>query len=509
MHTSPDMQREHVADLGADGALPPLDGPDCGPPHGAERERQQARLVRRHRAGPTGSRLAGRPVRWARGRGPQPRPRGRPQHAVHLRARCGRQPGTRRCGYRGVVSLYLPLGATLESTSGDPPRDRADLTVSEGGRPNVSWTSTCRRRQARYVVLDLRLRPRPAGSYQLLAVPSPRVRPRRSCARRPGVAAPRAELVVDRTWPLPAVGSPSQGRQPSSAVSGPGAAGPNFAFRPKRPRVCSGGRSRCWGEAGVECARSWKRPTHRGPFARRRARTTPERPAGLAGRRPPIPTSRCPRCTGAGADRRERAQRPSAGRSDVARGGRLMGAPRRSDLPDGTIRLPGDAYQRPRSRVLSRLATSAMTSTAKAKTERAGVLATAGRTSETCSSAADAELVRRPPQVAVASPRLAVLEWPPLERVASDMSRVRAASSDVREGLEALAASVSPCVPTSATVVTTTLTGHSVKLDLLTTDEDRPAASGMAAPEGDAEALSSRCWPTSNRDGWPFVGASR
>ena len=78
--------------------------------------------------------------------------------------------------YRGVVSLYLPPGATLVSASGDPPRD-PPISVSEGGRPIVSWTVDLPAGATSHVVLDLRLPPQLRLRYQLLAVPSPRVRP--------------------------------------------------------------------------------------------------------------------------------------------------------------------------------------------------------------------------------------------------------------------------------------------------------------------------------------------
>jgi hypothetical protein len=105
--------------------------------------------------------------------------------------------------YRGVVSLYLPRGATLVGVSGDPPRS-PPIKVSEDRRPIVSWTVDLPAQAASHVVLDLRLPPgRTDGEYQLAVVPSPRVRP---TALRVDLAAPggriRASVDLDRTWRL-------------------------------------------------------------------------------------------------------------------------------------------------------------------------------------------------------------------------------------------------------------------------------------------------------------------
>ena len=117
--------------------------------------------------------------------------------------------------YRGVVSVYLPRGATLLSTSGDPPRD-PPVVVSEDGRPIVSWTVDLPAGASSHVVLDLRFAPRAARTYQLLAVPSPRVRP--TVLRtdlETGQGRIVGELVLDRTWRLRA------GRPPQAVVGPP------------------------------------------------------------------------------------------------------------------------------------------------------------------------------------------------------------------------------------------------------------------------------------------------
>ena len=114
--------------------------------------------------------------------------------------------------YRGVVSLYLPRGATLVGASGDPPRD-PPIAITEDGRPVVSYTVDLPAGASSHVVLDLRLAPRPAGPYELLAVPSPRVRPtilRTDLSTGTGRLA--EHLTLDRTWRLVA------GKRPKAVV---------------------------------------------------------------------------------------------------------------------------------------------------------------------------------------------------------------------------------------------------------------------------------------------------
>ena len=78
--------------------------------------------------------------------------------------------------YRGSVSLYLPAGSSLRGVAGDGLPDPPVLQ-SEGGRPVVGFRIDVPAGATRQVVLDLELPPRPPGPYELLAVPSPRVRP--------------------------------------------------------------------------------------------------------------------------------------------------------------------------------------------------------------------------------------------------------------------------------------------------------------------------------------------
>jgi hypothetical protein len=115
--------------------------------------------------------------------------------------------------YRGVVSLYLPRGATLLSASGDPPRD-PPIAVSEGGRPIVSWTVDLPAGTKSHVVLELRLPARTrAAPYQLLAVPSPRVHPTvLKTDLETGQGRIVGTITLDRTWRLMA------GREPQAVV---------------------------------------------------------------------------------------------------------------------------------------------------------------------------------------------------------------------------------------------------------------------------------------------------
>lgn len=85
-------------------------------------------------------------------------------------------PEQRRGLYRGVVSLYLPTGATLRGTSGDAPVV-APAVTSEAGRTVVSYSVELGPGATSTVTLELALPPRPAGDYQLTLVPVPRVRP--------------------------------------------------------------------------------------------------------------------------------------------------------------------------------------------------------------------------------------------------------------------------------------------------------------------------------------------
>ena len=119
--------------------------------------------------------------------------------------------------YRGAVSLYLPAGTTLVGAAGDPLAAPPQLQ-SEGGRPVVGFNVDVPAGSSRRIVLDLQLPPRPAGRYELLLVPSPRVRPTQASVHLTGDAALEGSVSLDRTWrfaarrpPAPVVGLAADG----------------------------------------------------------------------------------------------------------------------------------------------------------------------------------------------------------------------------------------------------------------------------------------------------------
>jgi hypothetical protein len=78
--------------------------------------------------------------------------------------------------YRAVVTLYLPAGTNVGPVTGDPTRYPA-VTQTEDGRPLVSYTIDLPAGQRHEAVIDLELAPRKDEPYELVLVPSPRVRP--------------------------------------------------------------------------------------------------------------------------------------------------------------------------------------------------------------------------------------------------------------------------------------------------------------------------------------------
>jgi hypothetical protein len=101
--------------------------------------------------------------------------------------------------YRGAVSVYLPVGATLLGAEGDSVA--APVLQSEAGRPVIGFNVDVPAGGSRTVVLELQLAPRPSGDYELLLVPSPRVRPTHVRVALEG-ADVDADLLLDRTWRL-------------------------------------------------------------------------------------------------------------------------------------------------------------------------------------------------------------------------------------------------------------------------------------------------------------------
>lgn len=112
--------------------------------------------------------------------------------------------------YRGAVSLYLPTGSSLLSSSDGEFRLPPALQT-EASRPLVSYWIDVPAGESRTVTLDLRLAPvPPGGPYELLLVPSARVRPtvaRVDVDTDDGRAA--AEVVLDRPWIVRAGSAPT------------------------------------------------------------------------------------------------------------------------------------------------------------------------------------------------------------------------------------------------------------------------------------------------------------
>jgi hypothetical protein len=101
---------------------------------------------------------------------------------------------------RSLVTLYLPLDTTLESVSGDTTVEPVS-DGTEDGRPYVSFIVDVPAAEARTVRLKLELAPRPQGPYEVIVVPSPRVRPTSLAVDlRAGAGRVRGTVDLDRTW---------------------------------------------------------------------------------------------------------------------------------------------------------------------------------------------------------------------------------------------------------------------------------------------------------------------
>ncbi len=83
-------------------------------------------------------------------------------------------PTLRNGQYFGLVSLYLPSGTRLVSSSG--PMASAPAVTSEDGRTVVGFQQSLDAGERRTVTLVLELPPRPPGRYELVLVSPPRVR---------------------------------------------------------------------------------------------------------------------------------------------------------------------------------------------------------------------------------------------------------------------------------------------------------------------------------------------
>jgi hypothetical protein len=125
--------------------------------------------------------------------------------------------------YRGSISLYLPAGASLAGVAGgDAPPD-PPVVQSEGGRPVVGFRLDVPAGETRRVVLDLELVPRAPGGYELLLVPSARVRPTQVTVELTGGEGMTGTVALDRPWRFregtdPRPLAPPSGRTPEGRV---------------------------------------------------------------------------------------------------------------------------------------------------------------------------------------------------------------------------------------------------------------------------------------------------
>jgi hypothetical protein len=200
VHSRHDPIQARFADLGADGALPPLDGPES------------VHLTVQNVSGNKLDWFVDTEVALSGEAAPGAPRRVRAEVRITNTAPPGVDDPTYIYGpfnedqevgvYRGVASLYLPAGATLLEVSGDPPR-HPPLFQREADRPVVGYTVDLPAGASHRVVLDLLLPPRRDRPYELLAVPAPRVRP--TVLRLDldtGDGRLEREVVLDRTWRL-------------------------------------------------------------------------------------------------------------------------------------------------------------------------------------------------------------------------------------------------------------------------------------------------------------------
>lgn len=116
---------------------------------------------------------------------------------------------------RSLVTLYLPLGTTVEATDGDATVEPVS-DGTEDGRPYVSFIVDVPAAEERTVELTLRLPPRPPGPYELVVVPSPFVRSTTlEVELRAGVDRVRGRVVADRTWRFSTDADPVEGVAPA------------------------------------------------------------------------------------------------------------------------------------------------------------------------------------------------------------------------------------------------------------------------------------------------------
>jgi hypothetical protein len=109
---------------------------------------------------------------------------------------------------RSLVTLYLPVGASLDAADGDATVE-AVTSGTEGGRPYITYTADVGAGETHTIRLTLQLAPRPEGPYELHLEPSPRLRPTSVAVDIDvGRMTTKGEIVLDRGWVL------RQGKKP-------------------------------------------------------------------------------------------------------------------------------------------------------------------------------------------------------------------------------------------------------------------------------------------------------
>ncbi|MGK2947025.1 MAG: DUF4012 domain-containing protein [Acidimicrobiales bacterium] len=103
---------------------------------------------------------------------------------------------------RSLVTLYLPVGASLQGSGGDVTVEPVS-SGTEAGRPYASFIVDLAAGEARTVALSLQLAPRPPGDYEVVLIPSPRIRPTSVAVDLTTEAgAVQGSVELDRQWVL-------------------------------------------------------------------------------------------------------------------------------------------------------------------------------------------------------------------------------------------------------------------------------------------------------------------
>lgn len=211
MHSVASGAQRQLGHFGADGALPPIDGPDA-----VALTVQNVSANKLDYYVDTSLDLQGdrAPGRFGTVRATVTIANGAPPGVDSPSYVFGPFDEAQEAGlYRGSVSLYLPAGATLEGVAGDeltaPP-----VVQSEAQRPVVGFQVDVPAGEQRTVVLDLRWAPRAAGDYELLVMPTPRVRPTSVSIALTGGEAVEGSVVADRPWRFRAGAAPTPNPAP-------------------------------------------------------------------------------------------------------------------------------------------------------------------------------------------------------------------------------------------------------------------------------------------------------